>query len=99
MSDLDRYKREQEEFLKSIEDAEKAAEFRRLIEDIKKRGGDPRALRRALRRLFAGVSQYFEDYRGMSDSLAREKALEGIARIMEMEPEQITMLIREDREH
>ena len=94
MSDLDRYKREQEEFFQSIEDAEKASEFRQLIQDIKQRGGDPRLLRRALRRLYTGVCKHFAVRQGMSDLAARKRALEGIARIMEMEPEQITMLMR-----
>lgn len=93
MSDLERYQREQEEFLRSIEDAENAAELKQLTKDIKQRGGDSVILRRALRRLYIGVCQHFKDHRGMSDLDARKKALEGIARCMEMQPDQITMFM------
>jgi hypothetical protein len=39
------------------------------------------------------ASQHFKDHEGISDSDTRERALESIARIIEIEPEQVTMLM------
>ena len=39
------------------------------------------------------ASQHFKDHEGISDSDTRERALESIARIMEIEPDQVTMLM------
>jgi hypothetical protein len=38
-------------------------------------------------------SQHSKDHEGTSDSDTRERALESIARIMEIEPDQVTMLM------
>jgi hypothetical protein len=90
MSDLDRYRRDQDEFFRLIEEERSDADARRWIAECKARGGRPAAIRS----FFNWYLKILVDRKGMSDASAREKALIGVASAFEMDVDALRGILR-----
>jgi hypothetical protein len=89
MSDLERYRRDQAEFFRRIEDEGRAADVARWVSDVKRRGGDPHAVRR----FFDTYLSFLRKHRGLADAVAHERAVLGVATALEMDADQLRAIL------